>query len=174
MLRRPYESRRSRDCSNGVTRLERLNLSPSRISASGTLILPLYSYVSSLPSLSYVNSRDLLVFPLLSQDNAVEQPGGIKFGRDVYLWGHNLYYQLGSGKRSNLSTPQHLAPLPYPGLAAAVVPPVDATVESGTTSPMPHSRLQLAPEIKYDGKKVEEAIVAGDGASGTYWRILSP
>lgn len=94
-------------------------------------------------------------------DNSVEQPGGIQFGRDVFVWGHNEWYakcrfsifhlltsrlprfQLGTGKRSNLPTPQHLGPLPYPGLIPTVI---DTELpSSGTISPMPHSRLQRKP-----------------------------
>ncbi|KAK4053677.1 hypothetical protein OIV83_001333 [Microbotryomycetes sp. JL201] len=111
-------------------------------------------------------------------DNAVEQPGGVKFGRDVFIWGHNMYHQLGTGKRSNLATPQHLPPLPYPGLV--VDPAVAANAQlkqesmtsSGTTSPMPHSRLQLAPAIKVAGGKwAEETIVAGDGGTSLELRL---
>ncbi|KAM0792159.1 hypothetical protein ACM66B_004856 [Microbotryomycetes sp. NB124-2] len=114
-------------------------------------------------------------------DNAVEQAGGVKFGRDVFIWGHNMYHQLGTGKRSNLATPQHLPPLPYPGLvvdpavAASAQLKQESLTSSGTTSPMPHSRLQLAPAIKVAGGKwAEETIVAGDGGSAVYWRILDP
>lgn len=108
-----------------------------------------------------------------------------------------MYYslQLGTGKRSNLSTPQHLPPLPYPGLVA---PAADDLPASGTISPMPHNRMQctssllalfvlslrfwllilisltVAPEMKVNGKRVEETIVAGDGGSAVYWRILNP
>jgi hypothetical protein len=98
--------------------------------------------------------------------------------------------QLGTGKRSNLSTPQHLPPLPYPGLTGPLIP--DVMPASGTLSPMPHSRLQrassslpakipltvdssiVAPEIKVKGHRIEETIVAGDGGSAVYWRILDP
>jgi len=59
--------------------------------------------------------------------------------------------QLGTGRRSNLPTPQHLAPLPYPGpaptaIAAAPEAPVspEGSLSSGTTSPMPHKRMQRA------------------------------
>ncbi|SCZ95831.1 BZ3500_MvSof-1268-A1-R1_Chr8-1g09826 [Microbotryum saponariae] len=121
-------------------------------------------------------------------DNAVDQ-GGVKFGSDVFVWGHNMYHQLGTGKRSNLSTPQHLPPLPYAGLIAPPTrtiasvegatateqqPETERTMGSGTLSPMPHSRMQLAPEIRVGKKVVEEAIVAGDGGSAVYWRILNP
>ncbi|KAK4698803.1 hypothetical protein P7C70_g7468, partial [Phenoliferia sp. Uapishka_3] len=107
-------------------------------------------------------------------DNAVDQ-GRLKFGRDVFVLGQNEFYQLGTGKRSNLSSPQHLPPLPYTGLTAAPTSEeADKLVSSGTLSPMPHSRLQLAPEIKVDGKRVEETITAGDSATAVYWRILDP
>jgi len=44
---------------------------------------------------------------------------------------------------------------------------------SGTTSPMPHSRFQLAPAVKLDGGQlVEETVVAGPGTSAVFWRIL--
>lgn len=35
-------------------------------------------------------------------------------------------------------------------------------------------RWVVAPEIKVQGKRVEETIVAGDGGSAVYWRILDP
>lgn len=58
--------------------------------------------------------------------------------------GMNEHYQLGSGKRNSLSTPQHLPPLPYPGLRNPDEQPseLDALPSSGTLSPMPHKRLQ--------------------------------
>ena len=47
------------------------------------------------------------------------------------------------------------------------------TMTSGTTSPMPHSRFQLAPAVKLDGGQlVEETVVAGPGTSAVFWRIL--
>ncbi|GAA5928668.1 hypothetical protein JCM1841_002960 [Sporobolomyces salmonicolor] len=121
-------------------------------------------------------------------DNAVTQPSGAKFGRDVLVFGHNEFYQLGTGKRSNLALPQHLPPLPYPGLdkpptaAAALLDDgekVEAGVgSSGTPSPMPHKRLQLAPDLRTRqlGRqiRVEEAITAGDGGTAVYWRIVDP
>ncbi|GAA5979109.1 hypothetical protein JCM21900_002692, partial [Sporobolomyces salmonicolor] len=121
-------------------------------------------------------------------DNAVTQPSGAKFGRDVLVFGHNEFYQLGTGKRSNLALPQHLPPLPYPGLdkppaAAAALLDEGEKVEagvasSGTPSPMPHKRLQLAPDLRTRqlGRKirVEEAITAGDGGTAVYWRIVDP
>ncbi|GAA5917678.1 hypothetical protein JCM6882_008321 [Rhodosporidiobolus microsporus] len=120
-------------------------------------------------------------------DNAVSHPSGVTFGRDVLVWGHNEHYQLGTGKRSNLPIPQHLAPLPYgasqQGQAGA---PAESAISSGTSSPMPHNRMQLAATLPIApsllaqnrglGRKsrVEEAITAGDGGTGVYWRVVNP
>lgn len=40
--------------------------------------------------------------------------------------------------------------------------------------PLPSPLRTVAPELIVNGKKVEEAIVAGDGGSAVYWRILNP
>lgn len=97
-------------------------------------------------------------------DNAVGA-----FGRDVFVLGRNASYELGTGKRTNVCAPQHLGRLPYPAsagkselhdphksLRAMAATEVAQTmlgkaaekdvegdvVMSGTTSPMPHSRMQ--------------------------------
>ncbi|GAA5840388.1 hypothetical protein JCM11251_006546 [Rhodosporidiobolus azoricus] len=120
-------------------------------------------------------------------DNAVSHASGVSFGRDVFVWGHNEHYQLGTGKRSNLAIPQHLAPLPYTAPRKEEQPATtESVISSGTTSPMPHNRLQLSPTISVSPtllalnrglnrkSRIEEAIVAGDGGSGVYWRVLNP
>ncbi|GEM09427.1 mitochondrial protein [Rhodotorula toruloides] len=126
-------------------------------------------------------------------DNAVSHADGSSYGRDVFVWGYNEHYQLGTGKRSNLPTPQHLRPLPYPGASPTVMAAAsdnhshESSLSSGTTSPMPHKRMQLSPSLPTPthpppptysrlprGAIVEEAITAGDGGSGVYWRILNP
>ncbi|GAA94139.1 hypothetical protein E5Q_00787 [Mixia osmundae IAM 14324] len=107
----------------------------------------------------------------ITLDNAVVQHDA-KFGRDVFVWGHNESYQLGTGKRSNLAVPQHLPPLPYPNPAKISNAP-ESALSSGTPSPMAHHRLQLATATKVEGRKmVEEAIVAGHGSTAVYWRIV--
>ncbi|GAA6063043.1 hypothetical protein JCM10212_001106 [Sporobolomyces blumeae] len=127
-------------------------------------------------------------------DNAVEFPGGIRFGRDVFTFGQNEFYQLGNGKRASLSTPQHLPPLPYPsalknlatvdseGNEGTLVVKQEESLSSGTTSPMPHKRLQLATELPIPPgtrgiskkAKVEETVVTGDSSTGVYWKIIEP
>merc|ERR1712225_105828 len=77
-------------------------------------------------------------------------------------------YQLGTGKRSNLSVPQHIQPLPYAALIpkdvkaakkAAAAIREEGKLESGSLTHMPHNRLQLAPRKA----GVEERIVCGYG-----------
>lgn len=122
-------------------------------------------------------------------DNAVAFPDGTRFGRDVFTFGQNEFYQLGNGKRASLSTPQHLPPLPYPSAVKQitlsngekVVVKTEESLSSGTTSPMPHKRLQLATDLpipkitKGLSKKavIEEAVVTGDSSTGVYWKIVA-
>lgn len=101
------------------------------------------------------------------------------FGNDVFVFGHNDNYQLGTGKRSNLNIPQHVSRLPYP-VSKEVEQKMlqkekdgdvieEEGLHSGTKSHMPHNRLQLAP--KRD--RVEERIVTGYGTTAVYWRVDS-
>lgn len=91
----------------------------------------------------------------------------VQFGNDVFMFGHNSDYQLGTGKRSNLAIPQHIGPLPYK-LTQTVKEFIkekqssggdkeEERLDSGSVSHMPHSRLQLAPKTG----KLEEKIVCG-------------
>ncbi|CAD6565318.1 MAG: hypothetical protein CYPHOPRED_005368 [Cyphobasidiales sp. Tagirdzhanova-0007] len=110
--------------------------------------------------------------------NALHDPHSKQsFGNDVFVFGHNADYQLGTGKRSNLAIPQHIPPLPYP-LTAAMKEKLNAkatgggakaeeSLGSGTVSHMPHNRLQLAPRKN----NVEERIVCGYGTTAVYWRV---
>ena len=100
-------------------------------------------------------------------DNAITQDDA-QFGRDVFVWGHNVNYQLGTGKRSNLALPQHLPPLPYP---LVTVPATKDEIKSGTNAHMPHNRLQMTPGKRHEGKRIEETVVAGMGTTAVYWKI---
>jgi len=105
------------------------------------------------------------------------------YGNDVMVWGAGGDYQLGNGKRSNLAIPQHLPPLAGPGRAPSKrnAETQDKIWESGTISPMPHSRLQLraAKADAYDPEgrlikrnvKVQETVVAGWHSSAVYYKV---
>ena len=114
-------------------------------------------------SLSISSTHAAVVLSNAVQDLVSKQA----FGNDVFVFGHNDNYQLGTGKRSNLSIPQHLPPLPYP-VSAETKAKIESqkqsgnivheeSVHSGTKSHMPHNRLQLASRKD----KLEERIVCG-------------
>lgn len=101
-------------------------------------------------------------------DNAVQDAVTKQsFGNDVYVFGHNADYQLGTGKRSNLAVPQHIGPMPYPltqevkdfikEKKSSMGVKEEESLDSGSVTHMPHSRLQLAPRRG----KLEERIVCG-------------
>lgn len=102
-------------------------------------------------------------------EDAFQDPiSKVQFGNDVFVFGHNADYQLGTGRRSNLAIPQHIPPLPY-RLSEKVKEFIQAkkdsgdavkeeeSLDSGAVSHMPHNRLQLAPPTG----KLEEKIVCG-------------
>lgn len=122
-------------------------------------------------SLSISSTHAAVVLSNAVQDLVSKQA----FGNDVFVFGHNDNYQLGTGKRSNLSIPQHLPPLPYP-VSAETKAKIESqkqsgnivheeSVHSGTKSHMPHNRLQLASRKD----KLEERIVCGYGTTAVYW-----
>ncbi|CAO1617731.1 unnamed protein product [Sympodiomycopsis kandeliae] len=104
------------------------------------------------------------------------------FGRDVMVFGHNAAYQLGTGKRSNLSVPQHLHPLPTPSSSnGSPQLSVEADINSGSLTHMPHNRLQLTSQVKgntkVDEKKnkknvqLQEVISAGTVSMAVWWKV---
>lgn len=132
----------------------------------------LTEYSESAGALRAIPIKDLSIsstHTAVVLENAVNDMVGSQvinnFGNDVYLFGHNDNYQLGTGKRSNLSIPQHVSPLPYAALVpkdvkakkAAAEVREEGKLESGSLTHMPHNRLQLAPRKK----GVEERIVCG-------------
>ncbi|KAI5454757.1 hypothetical protein NCC49_003641 [Naganishia albida] len=110
------------------------------------------------------------------------------YGNDCMTWGAGTDYQLGNGKRSNLSVPQHLPPLKGKpiidalGNSESTPASRETTLGSGTVSPMPHSRLQLhagrADTYDLEGNLIkrnvqaEQTIYAGHNASAVYWKIV--
>jgi len=77
---------------------------------------------------------------------------------DILLWGGNEYYQLGTGKRNNLSTPAYIAPLD-----------IQADKEKGRRE---EHRFQITPrkKITVGGRivSVEQRIECGRGVSAVY------
>jgi alpha-tubulin suppressor-like RCC1 family protein len=80
------------------------------------------------------------------------------WGADVLWWGGNEYYQLGTGKRNNVSNPVYIAPLD-----------VEADKEKGRRE---EHRFQITPrkKIKISGRNVsvEQRIECGRGVTAVY------
>jgi alpha-tubulin suppressor-like RCC1 family protein len=80
------------------------------------------------------------------------------WGADVLWWGGNEYYQLGTGKRSNVSQPVYIAPLD-----------VEADKEKGRRE---EHRFQITPrkKIRFEGRNVsvEQRIECGRGVTAVY------
>jgi alpha-tubulin suppressor-like RCC1 family protein len=80
------------------------------------------------------------------------------WGADVLWWGGNECYQLGTGKRNNVSNPVYIAPLD-----------VEADKEKGRRE---EHRFQITPrqKVKVGGKKVsmEQRIECGRGVTAVY------
>lgn len=80
------------------------------------------------------------------------------WGADVLWWGGNEYYQLGTGKRNNISNPVYIAPLD-----------VEADKEKGRRE---EHRFQITPRknIRFNGRNVsvEQRIECGRGVTAVY------
>lgn len=74
---------------------------------------------------------------------------------DVLVWGGSMYYQLGTGKKSTVSTPSSIPPLDVARDAAPVVPGAGPS----------NGRLQLQAF-----GKIHQHIYAGDGVSVLYYK----
>lgn len=83
---------------------------------------------------------------------------GRSSGNEVLWWGNNEYYQLGTGKRNNISNPTYIPPMD-----------VEADKEKGRRE---EHRFQIAPRktIRVDGRKVsvEQRIECGRGVTAVY------
>jgi alpha-tubulin suppressor-like RCC1 family protein len=80
------------------------------------------------------------------------------WGADVVWWGGNEHYQLGTGKRNNVSSPQYIAPLD-----------VDADREKGRRE---EHRFQITPRktVKVGGRNVtlEQRVECGRSVTSVY------
>jgi alpha-tubulin suppressor-like RCC1 family protein len=80
------------------------------------------------------------------------------WGADVLWWGGNEFYQLGTGKRNNCSTPVYIAPLD-----------VQADKEKGRRE---EHRFQITPrkKIKFEGRwvEVEQRVECGRNVTAVY------
>ncbi|KAF2663472.1 mitochondrial protein-like protein Fmp25 [Microthyrium microscopicum] len=82
------------------------------------------------------------------------------WGADVYFWGNNEHFQLGTGKRNNVTSPTHIAPLG------------SGKVTKSSQDGMVMERFQLTPKktITFAGRSVavEQRVECGRNVSAVY------
>jgi hypothetical protein len=80
------------------------------------------------------------------------------WGADVLWWGGNEFYQLGTGKRNNVSNPVYIPPMD-----------VEADKEKGRRE---EHRFQITPrkKIRFNGRNVcvEQRVECGRGVTAVY------
>ncbi|KAL9128359.1 MAG: hypothetical protein Q9217_002938 [Psora testacea] len=91
--------------------------------------------------------------------SATDSRNDTNWGADVVWWGGNEYYQLGMGKRNNVSVPGYIAPL-------------DSLAERERAKRKEEHRFQITPRHKVDisGRKVsmEQRVECGRMCSAVY------
>jgi alpha-tubulin suppressor-like RCC1 family protein len=90
--------------------------------------------------------------------NAYSSENDTNWGADVLWWGGNEFYQLGTGKRNNVSSPVYIAPLD-----------IQADKDAGRRE---EHRFQITPrhKVKVNGRdvSVEQRIECGRGCTAVY------
>ena len=88
-----------------------------------------------------------------------DSPNDTNWGADVVWWGGNEYYQLGMGRRNNLSVPGYIAPL-------------DSVVEKERAKKKEEHRFQITPKhvVQIKGRRVsmEQRVECGRMVSAVY------
>jgi alpha-tubulin suppressor-like RCC1 family protein len=94
------------------------------------------------------------------------------WGRDILFWGNNEFYQIGTGKRSNVATPTYIQPLDLRAeeeRAASVLGWGKQLREKGM------HRFQISPRarVKVNGRNVdmEQKVECGRGCTAVYSAI---
>jgi alpha-tubulin suppressor-like RCC1 family protein len=96
------------------------------------------------------------------------------WGRDILFWGNNEFYQIGSGKRSNLATPTYIQPLDQ---AAELERAASAAASSAAGYAKERRekemhRFQITPrnKVKVNGRTVEfeQKVECGRGCTAVY------
>jgi alpha-tubulin suppressor-like RCC1 family protein len=94
------------------------------------------------------------------------------WGRDILFWGNNEFYQIGSGKRSNLATPTYIQPLDQ---AAELERAASAGGFGKQLREKEMHRFQITPrnKVKVNGRTVEfeQKVECGRGCTAVYSAI---
>ncbi|KAF2630047.1 mitochondrial protein-like protein Fmp25 [Macroventuria anomochaeta] len=90
------------------------------------------------------------------------------WGRDILFWGNNEFYQIGSGKRSNVATPTYIQPLDQ---QAENERAASASMVGKLREKEMH-RFQISPraKVKVNGRtvEIEQKVECGRGVTAVY------
>lgn len=97
------------------------------------------------------------------------------WGRDILFWGNNEFYQIGSGKRSNLATPAYIQPLDQAAELERAASASAAAAAGGYGKQVREKeqhRFQITPrnKVKLNGRSVEfeQKVECGRGCTAVY------
>lgn len=95
-------------------------------------------------------------------------PNDTNWGRDILFWGNNEFYQIGSGKRSNVATPTYIQPLDQ---GAELERAANAAGVKALREKEMH-RFQITPrqKVRVGGRTVEfeQKVECGRGCTAVY------
>lgn len=90
------------------------------------------------------------------------------WGRDILFWGNNEFYQIGSGKRSNVATPTYIQPLDQQAESERAA----SVTMVGKLREKEMHRFQISPraKVKVNGRNVEieQKVECGRGVTAVY------
>lgn len=93
------------------------------------------------------------------QSSLTDSPNDTNWGADVLWWGGNEYFQLGMGRRNNVSVPAYIAPL-------------DSAAEKERAKRKEEHRFQITPrhEVNFNGRRVsmEQRVECGRMTTAVY------
>lgn len=90
------------------------------------------------------------------------------WGSDVVWWGGNEFYQLGTGKRSNLNEPAHIAPLDVGGGSNSARAAAVASGNAGRLQLTPRATVRIGEGGKGRKVSLEQRIECGRFATAVY------
>lgn len=120
------------------------------------------------------NSSDAIRLHSLSVSPTGHALASLSSGRDLLAWGANGSYQLGNGKRANISVPAYMRDFSL--VAAGLPDTVDGALDRQGRMTLRSGTVKVLKSIS--GKKVGRNVkvqqwpVAGWNASALYWRVV--
>lgn len=118
--------------------------------------------------LSVGSTHAAAVFDNATSVQAHATSGSTNWGSDVVLWGGNEFYQLGTGKRSNLNEPAHIAALDIGSGKNSVRAAATASGNAGRLQLTPRATVRIGEGGRGRRVSLEQRIECGQFATAVY------